>query len=175
MTLFNTWRMSVSHKKLRNLTEYMTGCIGAFAVRYSISNLHAYEYLNRYGAIEFLEKFYDMEHTQSIEDTVNDCIDICKRNGGDLQTGLYQCSNMAVNFIDQTRHDKEKQICIELLTADMIQTLIEVDGMTLREAMDTVYLSDTFTKIENERTGLYYQSTVYVMEYLYSELKNEKL
>lgn len=71
----------------------------------------------------------------------------------------------------KTRHDKEKQISIELLAADMIQTLIEVDGMTLREAMDTVYLSDTFTKIENERTGLYYQSTVYVMEYLYSELK----
>lgn len=77
--------MDNSNRKLRNLTEYMTGCIGAFAVRYSISNLHAYEYLNRYGAIEFLEKFYDMEHTQSIEDTVNDCIDICKRNGGNLQ------------------------------------------------------------------------------------------
>lgn len=87
---------------------------------------------------------------------------------------LYHGLNMAVNTTDLTR-DKEKQISIELLAADMIRTLVEEEGMTIREAMNTVYLSDTFAKIENERTGLYYQSTVYVMEYLYRELKNGKL
>ena len=44
----------------------------------------AYEYLKKYSGMAFLYEFYDVEHLQSIENTVDDLIIICKKNGGQL-------------------------------------------------------------------------------------------
>ena len=43
-------------------------------------------------------------------------------------------------------------------------------GYTLGKAMDTLYNSDTFARIQNVNTGLYYQSTGYVYSFLSNEL-----
>lgn len=40
----------------------------------------------------------------------------------------------------------------------------------MEEAMDIVYNSETYKKIENEKSGLYYQSPIYVMDILGREL-----
>ena len=42
----------------------------------------AYIYLNRYKGIEFLKEFYDVEHTLSFDDTIDDLSAICRKNGG---------------------------------------------------------------------------------------------
>ena len=42
----------------------------------------AYIYLNCYKGIEFLKEFYDVEHTLSFEDALDDLATICRRNGG---------------------------------------------------------------------------------------------
>lgn len=68
-----------------NLIDYLTGCIGAFALRFALSNSQAYNYLEEFQGLRFLTDFYDVEHTQSIDDAIDDCIEICKRNGGKLQ------------------------------------------------------------------------------------------
>ncbi|MBP3755856.1 MAG: DUF3791 domain-containing protein, partial [Prevotella sp.] len=34
--------------------------------------------------MDFLYRFYEAEHTQSIDDAIDDLILICKRNGGAL-------------------------------------------------------------------------------------------
>ncbi len=67
-----------------NTIEYLVTCIGAFAERFGLSNQQAYAYLQKYKGLSFLIEFYDVEHTQSIEDAVEDCTRICKRNGGEL-------------------------------------------------------------------------------------------
>jgi hypothetical protein len=36
--------------------------------------------------------------------------------------------------------------------------------MTDKEAINKLYTSNTFSKIEDEKTGLYYQSAVYVFD-----------
>ena len=74
-----------------------------------------------------------------------------------------------INF-QQTAVDK--QFLIECLAKDLIEILMEEKGYGLEEAMDVLYKSHTFEKIENEKTGLYFQSPVYVMEFLNEELKN---
>lgn len=63
---------------------FLNSCIKAFGDRFSMSRDKAYEYLKQYSGMAFLYEFYDVEHLQSIEDTVDDLIIICKKNGGAL-------------------------------------------------------------------------------------------
>ncbi|MEO5139177.1 DUF3791 domain-containing protein, partial [Bacteroides ovatus] len=55
----------MSNRELSNRIEYFVGCIGAFAEKYSLSNSQAYKYLKRFSGLDFLEEFYDIEHTFS--------------------------------------------------------------------------------------------------------------
>ena len=63
---------------------YTNACVRTFGKRFSISAKEAFEYLDRFGGIEFLEKFYEIEHLQSLEDAVDDLIVCCKNNGGHM-------------------------------------------------------------------------------------------
>lgn len=72
----------------------------------------------------------------------------------------------------QQQHDRDKQFMIECLTADLIQMLMEDRGLSMSEAMSLLYNSKTYEKLEDERTGLYYQGAVYVMDYLTEELQS---
>ena len=66
----------------------------------------------------------------------------------------------------------ERQIKMmqEDMYAELIQILMEKYGYTLEKAMDTLYNSDTFARLQNAETGLYYQSPGYVYSFLNSEL-----
>lgn len=64
---------------------------------------------------------------------------------------------------------------IEELVKDMAIILITEKGMTMMQALDTIYNSDTYTSLINLKTGLYSQSTAYVYEYLDNELNTGKM
>jgi len=70
----------------------------------------------------------------------------------------------------EEQHQLDKQFLIECLTTDLLKMLIEDYGFTMEKALDTLYNSRTYEKIERESTGLYYQGSVYVMEFLKEEL-----
>lgn len=72
-------------KEQSNIIEYLVCVIGAFAKQFSLTNAKAYDYLNRYKALDFLWKHYAVEHTLSVEDAVEDCAIICNRHGGTLK------------------------------------------------------------------------------------------
>ena len=44
----------------------------------------AYRYLDRFKGIDFVDKFYNVEHTQPFEDVVEDLALYCRNNGGQL-------------------------------------------------------------------------------------------
>lgn len=73
----------------------------------------------------------------------------------------------------EEQHKQDKQFLVECLTTDLATMLIEDYGYTMEEALDTLYRSKTYEKIERESTGLYYQGSVYVMEHLMEELANK--
>ena len=58
----------------------------------------------------------------------------------------------------------------EDMYADLIQILMEKYGYTQDKAMDVLYNSDTFDRLQNAETGLYYQSPGYVYSFLSNEL-----
>jgi hypothetical protein len=69
-----------------------------------------------------------------------------------------------------TREEQDRQFLIECLTNELVTMLMDERGLTMEQAMDAVYGSHTYEKVERPSTGLYYQSPVYVMDMLYDEL-----
>ncbi len=63
---------------------FLTACIQAFGRRFAMTRQAAFQYLQQHKALEFLIEFYDVEHLQSMDDTVDDMVRICQQNGGAL-------------------------------------------------------------------------------------------
>lgn len=59
---------------------------------------------------------------------------------------------------------------VEEITKEIIMILMEERGMTMAEAMRSLYKSDTYSKLINPASGLFSQSTAYVYEFLKEEL-----
>lgn len=64
--------------------HYYNMCINAFAKEKNISLKDAFNFLDKYKGIEFLVDCYDVEHTLSIDDAVEDLTLVCGNNGGYL-------------------------------------------------------------------------------------------
>ncbi len=59
---------------------------------------------------------------------------------------------------------------IETLTRDVIDQLMEQQGITMRQAMDKFYSSHTFDALTKTETGLYFQSPAYILNEYQNEL-----
>lgn len=59
-------------------------CIREFGRRFNITRQIAYEYLLKHQGLSFLIEYYDVEHLQSIDETIDDLTFWCKKNGGQL-------------------------------------------------------------------------------------------
>ena len=74
----------------------------------------------------------------------------------------------------EEKHKKDVQFQIEGLSQDLTVMLMNNYGFDMRSAMETLYTSHTYQKIENESTGLYYQGSEYVFSFLEKELDDNK-
>lgn len=64
--------------------NYIVALITEFALAHKITTQEAYRYLQQYKGLDFVDSFYDVEHTYSFENTVEDLTAYCKRMGGTL-------------------------------------------------------------------------------------------
>ena len=62
----------------------------------------------------------------------------------------------------------------EDMTADMLSILMEDRNMPMQEAMLLFYNSDTYARLQDAESGLYYQSPGYVLDCLDNELTTGK-
>ncbi len=69
-------------QEIKNRIEYIVVCVSEFAKRFKLTNQQAYAYLRRFTGIDFLNEFYEVEHTQSIESAVEDLQLYCYKRGG---------------------------------------------------------------------------------------------
>jgi len=53
---------------------------------------------------------------------------------------------------------------IESLTRDLVTRLMEDQGLSMRNALDKVYRSRTYSALSNIESGLYFQSANYVYD-----------
>lgn len=64
---------------------------------------------------------------------------------------------------------------IECTTRDLAQKTAEDFSMTVPEALRVVYNSETYEKMVNPKTGLYFQSPLYVYDFLKNEIQTGKM
>lgn len=67
------------------------------------------------------------------------------------------------------------QYMLECLERDLSTLLVEEYHMSIHQALDFLYNSDTYQALQNPKTGLYFQSPRYIFSYLSDELKNGKM
>lgn len=70
---------------IRKQINYAVACVNEFARRKSLHPRTAFLYLYDYKGIDFLKENYDIEHTLSLDDAIDDLDIICKNNGGVLE------------------------------------------------------------------------------------------
>ncbi len=64
---------------------------------------------------------------------------------------------------------------IECTTRDLAEKLTEDFSMSVPEALRAVYNSRLYSKLVNPKTGLYFQSPLYVYDYLKNEIQTGKM
>ena len=69
----------------KNIIDYVMTAIIEFAKKYGLTIREASNYLNRFKGIDFLTEFYDVEHTLSFNDCVDDLTVVCQNNGGEVR------------------------------------------------------------------------------------------
>jgi hypothetical protein len=68
----------------QKVIDYMVICVNEFADKFSVNYKEAFNYLSKYKSIKFLLENYEIEHTLSIEDAIEDIAMIARNNGGNL-------------------------------------------------------------------------------------------
>ncbi len=69
----------------KDIIDYVMTAIIEFAKKYGLTIREASNYLNRFKGIDFLTEFYDVEHTLSFNDCVDDLTVVCQNNGGEVR------------------------------------------------------------------------------------------
>lgn len=68
----------------QNMIDYIVVCVNEFADKLGIDYKQSFNYLNKYKAIKFIKENYEVEHTLSIEDAIEDMAIVARNNGGNL-------------------------------------------------------------------------------------------
>lgn len=67
------------------------------------------------------------------------------------------------------------QILKDELSTELAGFLVDDYHYTPQEAIDVLYTSETFERLQDDATGLYYQSPGYVYSFLQNELKTARV
>lgn len=69
---------------IKDCLDYFIALIAEFAKTHGLTNQLAFRYLNEYKGLDFMEEFYDVEHTLSFDEAVDDVTNYCRRMGGTI-------------------------------------------------------------------------------------------
>ena len=69
----------------------------------------------------------------------------------------------------------QKQLLKVELSVEIAGFLIDDYNYSPEEAIDVLYTSETFDRLQDDSTGLYYQSPGYVYSFLQNELKTARV
>ena len=58
----------------------------------------------------------------------------------------------------------------EALATELVELLINEYKVSLSESLDILYFSETYKKLCDKNTGLYFQSSLYIYSYLKNEI-----
>ena len=68
----------------KNRIAYTVMIVRDFSEAHHLTPRQAQNYLRRHKAMDYMEEFYDVEHTLSPDDTLKSLDIICRKNGGNM-------------------------------------------------------------------------------------------
>ncbi len=68
--------------ELKKKINYTVVCVNEFTNKFNIDSKDAFYYLYEHKVIYFIRDHYDIEHTLSLDDAVEDLTMVCRNNGG---------------------------------------------------------------------------------------------
>ncbi|MDR2898455.1 MAG: DUF3791 domain-containing protein [Spirochaetaceae bacterium] len=68
----------------RNKIDYIIASVNEFARSKALLVKEAFLYLHTFKGIQFLDEHYEIEHTLSFDDVIEDLSIICRNNGGTI-------------------------------------------------------------------------------------------
>ena len=71
--------------------------------------------------------------------------------------------------------NKDIQFQIECLSTELADMLMEEYGWDIKRALDELYGSETYNRLNDTKCGLYYESAVYIFSFLKSEIETGRL
>ena len=71
--------------------------------------------------------------------------------------------------------EKDFQYMLECMERDIATLLVERRGETIRQALSILYESDTYRLLHNPKSGLFFQSPLYVYSFLQEEIDKGKI
>lgn len=71
-------------KQDKNILEFLVALVAEFATRLNISQNDAYNYMRQYHGLDYYFKHYNILHTLSFDENVDDMIQVCANHGGQL-------------------------------------------------------------------------------------------
>ena len=75
--------------KREDKLAYIIAVVNEFADAYALNSQQAYRYLDRFKGIDFVNDFYDVEHTQSFADVVSEYRYLDRFKGIDFVNDFY--------------------------------------------------------------------------------------
>ena len=69
---------------VKDRIEYTVSLVSNFAKRYSLTTTQAFNYLDRFNAIYFVNQHYNVTHTLPFTEILDDLALYCKNHGGNL-------------------------------------------------------------------------------------------
>ncbi len=71
--------------------------------------------------------------------------------------------------------NKDIEFQIECLTSELAEMLMGRYDWDIKRALDELYSSETFERLTDPECGLYYESAVYVFDFLKNEIETGKI
>lgn len=68
-------------------------------------------------------------------------------------------------------NEQQIEIMKDELAVELVDWLMKTYGYSAAEALDILYTSETFDRLQNSSTGFYYQSVGYVASFLQNEVE----
>ena len=68
-------------------------------------------------------------------------------------------------------NEQQIEIMKDELAVELVDWLMKTYGYSATEALDILYTSETFDRLQNSSTGFYYQSAGYVASFLQNEVE----
>lgn len=69
----------------------------------------------------------------------------------------------------------KKQLLAEYITSDLISYIVEDENISMLDAMQKLYSSEVFAKLNDFETGLYLESSLFIYDLYKSEKKDGTL